>query len=524
MAHVERDGLGAGAPGDLREDRAGYLVARGELVDEPLAIVIEQLGPLAADRLRHEQSVAAAARDDRRRVELHELDVRERRAGRVGQQQPGADRARRVGRARPHRRGPAGAEHGRRRLQQLAAVEQDAGAASVVREQRLHAPALEHLDPFLGCRKGGELANDPPPGRGAAGVDDAAVAVATLEPEREPAVAVGVEGHPAARQVLNGPRRLLDEYARRRWPHGATARPQRVLEMQLDAVIGSHRGRQPALRPVARGLRQLGRGDERDVGAVAGGAERGVKAGGTGADYHQLPLAVAGQSGHAPVPYRDMPPRPVFLSHRSSLDHDTGDQPESARRIEAIDALLAREEWLGYECVASPAVERSVLERVHPAAYVDAIAAAAQRGGAQLDFDTLVSPGSYTAALHACGGAVELVRRLVDGGAGTVGFSAHRPPGHHALPSRAMGFCLFSNVAVAARHALAALGLDRVMILDWDVHHGNGTNDIFWESDQVLFVSIHQWPLYPGTGPASELGGGPGHGYTVNLPVPPRFR
>ncbi|HUY58413.1 MAG TPA: histone deacetylase [Solirubrobacteraceae bacterium] len=216
-----------------------------------------------------------------------------------------------------------------------------------------------------------------------------------------------------------------------------------------------------------------------------------------------------------------MPPRPVFLSHRSSLYHDTGDHPEALGRIEAIDALLAREDWLGYECIASPAVERSVLGRVHPPAYVDTVAAAAQRGGGRLDVDTVVSAGSYTAALHACGGAVELVRRLVDGGAGTVGFSAHRPPGHHALPGRAMGFCLFNNVAVAARHALAALGLSRVMILDWDVHHGNGTSDIFWESDEVLFVSIHQSPLYPGSGRVYERGLGPGRGYTVNLPVPP---
>jgi acetoin utilization deacetylase AcuC-like enzyme len=216
-----------------------------------------------------------------------------------------------------------------------------------------------------------------------------------------------------------------------------------------------------------------------------------------------------------------MPPRPVFLSHPSSLEHDTGDHPEAGGRIEAIDALLAREDWLGYECIASPAVERSVLERVHTAAYVDMVAATAHGGGGRLDVDTVLSAGSYTAALHACGGAVELVRRLVDGDAGAVGFSAHRPPGHHALPGRAMGFCLFNNVAVAARHALATLGLGRVLILDWDVHHGNGTNDIFWESDEVLFVSIHESPLYPGTGRVYERGIGRGRGYTVNLPVPP---
>ena len=216
-----------------------------------------------------------------------------------------------------------------------------------------------------------------------------------------------------------------------------------------------------------------------------------------------------------------MAPAPVFLSHPASYEHDTGDHPEQIRRIAAIDALLEQEGWLGYERVSSPEIERSELERVHPAAHIDRVAAVAGAGGGQLDADTVLSAGSLTAALHAAGGAVELVARLLQGGAGAVGFSAHRPPGHHALSSHAMGFCLFNNVAVAARHALDALGLSRVLILDWDVHHGNGTNDIFWATDQVLFVSIHQSPLYPGSGAASELGAGAGLGYTVNLPVPP---
>ena len=134
--------------------------------------------------------------------------------------------------------------------------------------------------------------------------------------------------------------------------------------------------------------------------------------------------------------------------------------------------------------------------------------------------DTVISPGSFEAALHAAGGAVRMVELLLDGEA-AYAFSAHRPPGHHATPTRAMGFCLFNNVAVAARFALERRGLERVMILDWDVHHGNGTNDIFHTSDRVLFVSIHQSPLYPGTGPAGDVGAGPGEGFTVNLPVPP---
>jgi len=217
-----------------------------------------------------------------------------------------------------------------------------------------------------------------------------------------------------------------------------------------------------------------------------------------------------------------MSSQPVYLSHPSSLDHDTGEHPERVRRIEAIDAALEARDWLGYERISSPAVEPSVLQRVHGPEHIERIAAASRVGGAQLDPDTFVSAGSYTAALHAAGGAVELVRRLMGEGPRQVGFSAHRPPGHHAVPDRAMGFCLFNSIAVAARHAIAELGLERVLILDWDVHHGNGTNDIFWDTDEVLFASIHQLPLYPGSGSAGEMGEGRGHGYTVNLPVPPR--
>jgi acetoin utilization deacetylase AcuC-like enzyme len=216
-----------------------------------------------------------------------------------------------------------------------------------------------------------------------------------------------------------------------------------------------------------------------------------------------------------------MAPAPVFLDHPSSLEHDTGGHPEQAARIPAVLGELDRRGWLGWERVASVEVQRSALCAVHPAAYVSAIERAAARGGGALDADTLMSEGSFVAALHSCGGAVSMVERLVDGGAGTRGFSAHRPPGHHALPARAMGFCLFNNIAVAARYAIDVLGLRRVLVLDWDVHHGNGTNDFFSESDEVLFVSIHQWPLYPGTGAAGDIGTGAGRGYTVNLPVPP---
>ncbi len=211
---------------------------------------------------------------------------------------------------------------------------------------------------------------------------------------------------------------------------------------------------------------------------------------------------------------------PVWLEHPSSLRHDTGAHPERIDRMVAIERELSPRDWLGFERITSPAVDRELLETVHPAAYVASIERACAGGGGFLDLDTVVSADSFEAALHAAGGAVHMVERLLDGTA-PYGFSAHRPPGHHAAQAQAMGFCLFNNVAVAARYALDARGLERVMILDWDVHHGNGTNDIFHTSDQVLFVSIHQSPLYPGTGPPGDLGSGRGRGFTVNLPVRP---
>ncbi len=213
-----------------------------------------------------------------------------------------------------------------------------------------------------------------------------------------------------------------------------------------------------------------------------------------------------------------MPP-PLLLRHPSSLEHDTGMHPERAARIVAIEHALSAHDWLGWEVRESPAVARDVLCAVHPEGYVERIAAVSAAGGGALDADTLMSEGSYRAALHAAGGAVALVDALLGDGP-RVGASLHRPPGHHALAARAMGFCLFNNVAVAARRALDAWGAERVLILDWDVHHGNGTNDIFHADPDVLYVSIHESPLYPGTGPAGDVGSGRGEGYTVNLPVP----
>jgi acetoin utilization deacetylase AcuC-like enzyme len=211
---------------------------------------------------------------------------------------------------------------------------------------------------------------------------------------------------------------------------------------------------------------------------------------------------------------------PLLFHHASSLEHETGPHPEGPGRIEAIEAELSAREWLGWERREAPRVDLDVLRSIHPGRHIDLVRETSERGGGAFDPDTVASAGSYVAALHAVGGACAMVEAFASGEA-PAGFCVLRPPGHHAEPTQAMGFCLFNNVAVAARHALDSLGARRVLVLDWDVHHGNGTNDIFHTSDEVLFASIHQSPLYPGTGPLPDVGSGAGEGYTINLPVPP---
>ncbi len=212
--------------------------------------------------------------------------------------------------------------------------------------------------------------------------------------------------------------------------------------------------------------------------------------------------------------------RALYIHHPSSLEHDTGDHPENVARIPAIERALADRDWLGFELVQAEHIETDRLQAVHPEDYVDRIARFCRNGGGMLDLDTVASPGSFEAAMHAAGGAVQAVDALARGEA-DVTFCGLRPPGHHAERSRAMGFCLFNNIAVAAQHALDVHRSERVLVLDWDVHHGNGTNDIFYATDSVLYVSLHQSPLYPGTGAMSDNGEGEGEGYTINLPVPP---
>jgi acetoin utilization deacetylase AcuC-like enzyme len=210
---------------------------------------------------------------------------------------------------------------------------------------------------------------------------------------------------------------------------------------------------------------------------------------------------------------------PVIFSHPSSLLHETGmGHPERVDRMHAIQAELERRDWLGFERREAPLATEEQLLAVHTREHVRAVRETSARAGA-FDLDTPTSEGSWEAALHAAGGACALVEALLGGGE-RAGFSLLRPPGHHAERDRAMGFCLFGNLSVAARHALDSLGAARVFVLDWDVHHGNGTNSTFHESPEVLFASIHQYPFYPGTGPLSDVGSGEGEGFSINLPVP----
>jgi acetoin utilization deacetylase AcuC-like enzyme len=211
----------------------------------------------------------------------------------------------------------------------------------------------------------------------------------------------------------------------------------------------------------------------------------------------------------------------LHLSSSPELDnHETGpSHPERPGRVEAVLEGIDRAGL--HDAVVALAPRRATvqeLRKVHTAEYLRALEDFCHSGGGALDFDTIASAGSWDTALLAAGGVLAAVEALGDAGEG-VGFVAHRPPGHHATADQAMGFCLVNNVAVGAA-ALVDQG-ERVLVLDWDVHHGNGTQAIFWDEPSVLYVSTHQWPLYPGTGDVNATGGPGALGLTLNIPVPP---
>ncbi|MCA8908243.1 MAG: histone deacetylase family protein [Rhodospirillaceae bacterium] len=207
----------------------------------------------------------------------------------------------------------------------------------------------------------------------------------------------------------------------------------------------------------------------------------------------------------------------LLFTHPACLDHDTGlGHPESPDRLRAVLAALNGEAFMFLDRREAPLATIEQLVRAHPRAYVDQVLGEVpDQGYADLDADTVLSPGSGEAALRAAGAVCAAIDAVFKG-EGRNAFCAVRPPGHHAEIGRAMGFCLFNNVAVGALHAQAVHDIERVAVVDFDVHHGNGTQDIFWNHPKLMYCSTHQWPLYPGTGSPAETGSA---NNIVNVPL-----
>ncbi|MGD9851274.1 MAG: histone deacetylase [Nitrospirales bacterium] len=210
-----------------------------------------------------------------------------------------------------------------------------------------------------------------------------------------------------------------------------------------------------------------------------------------------------------------------YIFHPAFLEHEMGSgHPESPERLRAIRAGLETSGiWSRLHHLTPRRAERKWIETIHQASYIDSLERQSpSEGYAYLDPDTSMSPGTLKAAYLASGGALTAVDAVMSGEVRHV-FCAVRPPGHHAEADHAKGFCFFNSVAIAARYIQQRYGLQRVMIVDWDVHHGNGTQHSFYDDPSVLFFSTHQFPYYPGTGHATETGEGKGRGYTINVPL-----
>lgn len=205
--------------------------------------------------------------------------------------------------------------------------------------------------------------------------------------------------------------------------------------------------------------------------------------------------------------------------HEDYTRHETGGHPENKQRVIRVIEYLKESKInkdLLYITPNPASIDEIML--VHPKSYIEAIEEACKGGRMYLDADTIISPDSFDVSLLAVGGVISCVTHVMEDKVKS-GFALVRPPGHHACKERAMGFCIFNNISIGVRYAKRSYGLQRILIIDFDVHHGNGTQEIFYDDPEVLYFSIHRYPFYPGTGDKDEIGAGKGEGYTINVPL-----
>ncbi|MCF6147915.1 MAG: histone deacetylase [Candidatus Kuenenia sp.] len=205
----------------------------------------------------------------------------------------------------------------------------------------------------------------------------------------------------------------------------------------------------------------------------------------------------------------------IYLEHNTGIGH-----PENARRVENTIRYLESNSFLNLLTIKKPrAASQEEISLIHPKTYIQTIKQIADSGGGWLDGDTAVSDASYNVALYSAGAALTAIDLIMEGTVKNA-FCLVRPPGHHATPKRGMGFCLFNNVAIAAKYIQTNYKRERILIIDWDVHHGNGTQDAFYDDPTVMYFSMHRYPFYPGTGAKDEKGDGEGKGFNINIPLP----
>ena len=494
-AQVEPDVLGAVGVHAV-EDRRGHLVAWRQLVGEPPPARVEERRALAPHGLGDEGSVVLAPG----RASAVGWNWQSSRSASLApaacaRTAAGPDRAPGVRRARPERRAATRRQHRRPRADR-AAVGDEAAAALAIARQRERRGALDHVDQLVGRGELGEPRSQRAPGLGAAGVDDPPRAVAALQAERERAVGLEVERDPARDQRLDRRREPPGRASRPPLAAEAAARVQRVLGVALRGVVGSEGGGEPSLCPVAGAVgERLARDDARARAALRG-LQRDVKSRGAAPTPRRRTLRPSRRGYGSRDERGDLSPPPALVRARDGL------APENTRRIGAIEARSAS---AGLARARAPSRRRrrraSRSSASIPPEHVDAIETFCERGGGMIDLDTVACAARFEAALRAAGRR----RRRGRAAARRRGRRRLLRPAPAGPPRRARpGDGLLPLQQRRGRRRARdrrACGAERVLILDWDVHHGNGTEEIFDESADVLYASIHQSPLYPAPAP-----------------------